>query len=664
VFALKHGFISPRIYWLSLGVIITGILLRFLCLDADPRYYEWVGYITDEGRWIQHARNLALHGTLVDSSRMNFHLFMAPLFELSNYLVFELFGVSLLTSRIFTAFCGSAILTLFWACLRRAVSPQALLVGVALLALESNLVALSRMAVPEMVVISFLLATYFLIVLGTHPSQILSAGLLLLVASGMKVTAALSLPIFSIMILVMPRRVTDTRRWRDLVLFLSGFLITGLIGGGIGYFLISDQIPSLLGNVAGFVTLIETFSGISKGFLYHLISFPFQHSLSYTFNLWSLGVWLGTMGWWASGWDKIDFRLHRYLTTSGTWFILYFLLMSSLEYFPTRYRIHILIPMALFITFGTSLIQKVGMVEVIRAVADAKGRFGLFWLSMFGVPTAVFFSPLLMSIIALLGIDSQRLSSKLSCFLFLLVAVTYFGQKSKRNSRVVSFLLIFPLMEAMIWLVLPMLGIQSFWPTEEFGIYAVYSFLGILVAIALSYILLKVTDMLKSTEGSQFITVVTMVCLTISLVRIIPGYFDRHYSIRDSSRDLSRLLPATATIATFKAETMFNNNNLRYSSFAWRAEKPDFLLVTFDFTKIKDFFEKEYHFIKSYNVWVSPEYGRSGSNSVGHVNEGLIVALYKKNEMGQAVGAKEIFSGAVAANGNVIIPVGPASHAR
>ena len=38
-------------------------------------------------------------------------------------------------------------------------------------------------------------------------------------------------------------------------------------------------------------------------------------------------------------------------------------------------------------------------------------------------------------------------------------------------------------------------------------------------------------------------------------------------------------------------------------------------------------------------------------DSVGHVNERLIVALYKKNEMGQAVGAKEIVSGAVAANG-------------
>ena len=56
-------------------------------------------------------------------------------------------------------------------------------------------------------------------------------------------------------------------------------------------------------------------------------------------------------------------------------------------------------------------------------------------------------------------------------------------------------------MEAMIWLVLPMLGIQSFWPTEEFGIYAVYFVLGNLVAIALSYILLKVTDMFEEHGG-------------------------------------------------------------------------------------------------------------------------------------------------------------------
>ena len=85
--------------------------------------------------------------------------------------------------------------------------------------------------------------------------------------------------------------------------------------------------------------------------------------------------------------------------------------------------------MALFITFGTSLIQKVGMVEVIRSFADAKGRCGLLWLSVLSLPTAAFFSPLLMSVIGLVGIDSQRLSTKCFCFLGLLAVVTYFARK-------------------------------------------------------------------------------------------------------------------------------------------------------------------------------------------------------------------------------------------
>ena len=187
-----------------------------------------------------------------------------------------------------------------------------------------------------------------------------------------------------------------------------------------------------------------------------MISFPFEHPLSYTFNLWSLGVWLTTLVWWASGPKKIESCLHAYLTTSGIWFLLYFLLMLSLDYFPTRYKIHILIPMALFITFGISLIQKVGMVEVIRSFAGAKGRLSFLWLSVLSLPTAAFFSPLLMSVIGLVGVDSQRLSAKL--FVFLLVSCYHlFRAKSKGNRRAISFFLVFPLVEGIVWLVLPML---------------------------------------------------------------------------------------------------------------------------------------------------------------------------------------------------------------
>jgi hypothetical protein len=61
-----------------------------LYLDADPQYSEWVGFVTDEGRWVRHGRSLALYGTLTDGRDL--HLILAPLFQLSNYLVFELFG--------------------------------------------------------------------------------------------------------------------------------------------------------------------------------------------------------------------------------------------------------------------------------------------------------------------------------------------------------------------------------------------------------------------------------------------------------------------------------------------------------------------------------------------------------------------------------------------
>src|SRR5262249_2066418 len=160
-------------------------------------HYEWVGYITDEGRWIQHARSLALHGILFDSSLMNMHLVLAPFFQLINYAVFEIAGVSFLTSRMFTALCGSAMLILLWVVLRHIVNPQALLLGVTLLAVQTDLVVLSRVAVPEMVVMLFQLLIYLSIVSsGNSLWRMVLAGALMLVACGMKATTALGLPIF------------------------------------------------------------------------------------------------------------------------------------------------------------------------------------------------------------------------------------------------------------------------------------------------------------------------------------------------------------------------------------------------------------------------------------------------------------------------------------
>src|SRR5262249_4332324 len=160
----------------------------------------------------------------------------------------------------------------------------------------------------------------------------------------------------------------------------------------------------------------------------------------------------------------------------------------------------------------------------------------------------------------------------------------------------------------MIWFVLLMLeGAPSFWPTAGFGVNAGYISLGILVAITLSSVLSKDTVQQGPTEGSRVMTALAMCCVTVSLLRMAPGYFDRHYSIRDSSRDLGSVVPASAAISTFRAETLFNNNNLRYSSFhmgTWSSEKPDFVLVAFNIPWVQDMLESKYNFIRSYNLWI------------------------------------------------------------
>lgn len=98
--------------WLAVAILSGGIFLRVVHLDSDPNYYEWVGYITDEGRWVQTPRNLVLHG-LFPEGLGKLHLIMAPLFEAASFAVFYFFGVTILTARAFAAVCGSIFLVAF-----------------------------------------------------------------------------------------------------------------------------------------------------------------------------------------------------------------------------------------------------------------------------------------------------------------------------------------------------------------------------------------------------------------------------------------------------------------------------------------------------------------------------------------------------------------------
>ena len=615
-------------------MLIFGILIRFIYLDADPYDYEWVGYIIDEGRWVQYARSWALQGASVVPSLANIHFFVAPLFQLSNYVAFELGGVSLLTSRIFTALCGSSLLILFWATLRHSVTPQALLLGITLLAVQTDLVVLSRLAVPEMAVLFFQLVIYFVIVSNNRSSwRWVLSGMLFLAGSAMKATMVLLAPIFSVMILVMPRKPTETRRWHDLKLFWAGFAGPGMLAVLIFYFFSFESDYSRV--VKDNLLTIKYFLKWST--LYNMVGFPFMSPLSDTINIWALALWLTILGWGSLAREEIDFRSYRYLATSAVWIIGYFLLAQSMEYFPTRYKVHVLLPMALFITVGMNLIERIGMRKIVDSLTAAKGFLGVLRLAFVSVPTAALVSPLLVSAVALLGIDAERLATKLVCLISLTIAITYGAYRIRHHRQVGGFLLTFPLIGGMSWMALSSLAsAYPFWPSVKFPSHAALFSLLIVTTMGMAMIFVKRFLGSGQNRCPYAITAVAVICLIVMAAKIAPGYLNPHFSMREISQDLGKLLVNASSITAVQADTLFNENKLHYKSsldVSWPPEKTQIVMAAFGIDAWKKILDREYHVMKHYRVFVSPERRGAFSNYITERPGGVTVTVYKRNDL-------------------------------
>ena len=367
--AVRVGFSAAT--WAALGIVALGVLLRMSYLDSDPYYYSWGGYITDEGRWIENARSLALRGTLFEEP-WNLHFLLAPLFQLGTYLAFVVGGVSMLTSRLLTALSGSAMLVLFWMLLRHTVKPEALVLGVTLLAVQADLVMLSRMAVPEIPSMLAQFASYVLIIgERSSPGRMVLAGVALATAVGFKATAVLVLPIFSIMVLAAARlRATVDRpraRW-DLLRFLIGF------GGPIGLAAFAGYSYGFRasgGSLAHHLSPIWTF--LKLGDAYTAMSFPFEDTFAQTANVWGLGLWISSLVWIAVR-DQLDWPTRRYLATSALWSGLFALLMLGTAYFPDRYKAHILPLLGLNIVMGASVLQDFGLRRIAQSLEEVTVR--------------------------------------------------------------------------------------------------------------------------------------------------------------------------------------------------------------------------------------------------------------------------------------------------
>ena len=244
-------------WWpLTLLLLAAGISARVLLLEADPYFSAWTGYVIDEGRWVETARNLVLFRTaeLHDLSRV--HLALSFGFQAATLAAFETFGVHFWTARLFPAVAGVALLVLVAVGLRRWFHPAALAFGVALLAFEHQFLFLSRVAVPEVPALLFAACAFALTVApGCTPRRALLAGLSAAVAVAMKGTSVFVMPVFGVLMALDPGSNSRPRFLNPaaytlgfvgpMLVGLVGALALGLLHGG-SYFSVPDTLLGFL----------------------------------------------------------------------------------------------------------------------------------------------------------------------------------------------------------------------------------------------------------------------------------------------------------------------------------------------------------------------------------------------------------------------------------
>ena len=611
---------------LIVSVLVAGVALRFVHLDADPDYYAWVGYVTDEGRWIAHAREMVLFGHLVNTEWL-VHLLLAPLFQAASFVVFSLLGVSIWTSRLLTAFSGSALLVLFWLALRRLVAPAAMLAALALLAFEVDLLMLGRVAVPEVPAMLLQLAVFLLVATGSPTTgRLLMAGLVLLAMMGTKATTLFLVPIFSVLVLLQPAREGARRRWSSLLPFWAASVASSAL------LLVAVTFAGRArGSLAANVGILRGFLGLNTP--YTVLAVPFESDFGPVYNMWALGLCLVAVAWLARDDLPVAPALRRVFVTASAWVALYSALMVSLEYFPDRYRVHVLIPMAAALAGGLTVVSRVPL-EAIAALLRGRGARATAALGLSSLPTAALLAPLPLGVGSLVGVDPTRLRLKLLCLAIVLAATAWLVRRAVAGRpALVRALIVYPVVGVLVWLVGQRTGLldPSFWPAPGAGPRS-WWVTGPWIAALLTATLTAAGRGWRPERWAVLVPAAALCYGGLVVARVAPSYLHPHYTMKETSAALGATLAAGPDLLiASRAEGLFTGNRLPYRSTlgrTWPDRKPERIVIVFRFDDPEDLLRKDYALTATYRLFLSPEYEDEHSPTLDTVNHQETVKVY------------------------------------
>ena len=588
---------------LALAVLAGGIAFRFVQLGADPYYYEWNGYITDEGRWIAHARALWLFGG-IGSVGTTLHLLLAPLFQAAELLVFALADVSLASARVVSAVSGSALLIGFWAVYRRLAGPAPLLLALAMLAVETDMVVLSRLAIPEMAAMALSFAAFALAAGARDGRRLSAAGLVTAAAIAAKATVLPFAPILGLIVL-RRRPEAGPSGWRALRWFGAGLLIPAALG------LVGLVAAGAVGAVRlGFTfRVLRDFVGLTD--LYALVAFPFDDTLGPTLAIWGLASWLGCLGALTGAGEDEPPAARAHLHGAVLWAGCFALLMLALEYFPSRYKVHVLIPLAVIVALGGTRLERGGLAGLHAALARLRGARGAGAALLLAAPTALIAAAALLSLSHAMGWDPERVRIRHGAIALALVVVGLVARRGLASLGLVRGLVWFPLLWTAAWLVAERLSLVTprFWPVTDGTGQALRW--GLLAGAAAAALAAGFGGWPTRAARAGFVTG-ALLYAGLGLVRLAPGYLEPHYSMRESSRDLGILLDGVrGPIGTLGGEALFSENRLRYRSVMDRhlPRTPlEVVVLAGVIEDPEDRLDRGYRLVRQYALFVAPDF--------------------------------------------------------
>jgi len=556
-------------------LVAAGVLLRVIFPGADAIHPRWHGWMTDEGRWTELAREWALFRSPdLDSPISPIHLMVAPLFQAVVALTFEAAGVALETARLPSRIAGVILLLAAAVGLRRALHSWAWVTMVALVALHPELTYLSRVAIPEM---PALLAGFgaFLLVVRPHasPRTDLLAGVLTMVAVAFKATTGLYLPALALALVVIgptldgrsaPARLRSWGVGVSLAFVLA--LVVAALTVGVG-------MPGRGGALAAIISFLQFKVPYDVG-----TTFLLGESLDDVNLLLAILCPLLVAVLLRAPPDSAARRVYR---GAMAWAAVWLGALMALEYFPPRYVVHLHLALILAITGAIALLSDPRGRSLSEGWRSWSQRRRVLAGAVVGLPLAVVVVPA-----ALVALDAvgPRLDRIRTLGPLILVVAFTVGLLAARRPVGWVFrprLLVFPLAAAVIWRGVQGPAVERYWVIDastELLPWALAIVGGLAAAWASWRTRRSEVPGMRLPAGA--VAYVGALVILWAGIRHVPSLVQTTYRLEGLSQALTERYPATDTIGVAKLTSAFIATPFRYREVASTTGLPEVVLTT------------------------------------------------------------------------------------